>query len=74
MAKMSKSRRGRQPLFANTAKIRVLVRGNPHRTGTDRFRRWGNYQNGMTVAKALEAGFNYANLRFSVADGHIAIV
>ena len=56
-----------------TQTITVLVEESPHRVGSDRYKRWPKYPTGMTVAEALKAGFNYANLRFSVADGHIAI-
>lgn len=67
------AKRGRQSQFALDARIKMLVKDNPHRPGTGRFKRWAKYKNNMTVAEALKAGFNADNLRYSVADGHIKI-
>ena len=69
----SPDRRGRGPLYASDATITVLVEENPHRVGSGRYRRWSKYRTGMTVAEALKAGLNRANLRWSVLDGHISI-
>jgi hypothetical protein len=65
--------RGRAPNYAADAKIKLLVKDNPHRAGTGRFKRWPKYKSGMTVSEAIKAGLTYQNLRFSVLDGHIAI-
>jgi outer membrane biosynthesis protein TonB len=64
---------GRASSFAPTAKIKLLVKENPHRAGSSRAKRWPKYKSGMTVAEALKAGFNFGNLHHSVADGHIKI-
>ena len=66
-------RRGHGPLYPSDARITVLVEENPHRVGSGRYRRWSKYRTGMTVAEALKAGLNRANLRWSVLDGHISI-
>lgn len=66
--------RGRPGKFASDATIKFLVKENPHRPGTGRFKRWTKYKAGMTVAEALKAGLNYGNLHHSVKDKHISIV
>jgi hypothetical protein len=60
--------------FSEGSKIRVLVKGNPYREGSGRFKRWAKLKDGMTVAQALKVGFAPVNLRYCVADGHIKIV
>lgn len=56
------------------ARIKLLVKENPHREGTGRYARWKKYKENMTVGAALKAGLNRNNIRFSVEDGHIKIV
>ena len=69
-----KAAAGRSSNFKPDQTIKILAKENPHREGTGRFKRWSKYKEGMTVAQALKAGFNSANLRYSVEDGHIKIV
>jgi hypothetical protein len=71
---VAKAKAGRQSRLSETAKIKILVKENPHREGTGRFDRWRKYKEGMTVGQALKAGLKPANLHYSVADGHIKIV
>jgi hypothetical protein len=56
------------------SRIKVLVKENPYREGTGRYKRWAKLKDGMTVAQALKVGFEPVNLRYCVADGHIKIV
>jgi len=67
------SHRGPKPKFAADAKIKLLVKENPHNEGSGRYKRWLKYKDGMTVAEAIKAGLKYVNLRYSVSDGHIKI-
>jgi hypothetical protein len=66
--------RGRKPNLDPDQKIKLLVDENPHRAGSGRHKRWPKYKDGMTVAQAIAAGLNYANIHYSVKDGHIKIV
>lgn len=68
----SKSANGRG--FDPNAKIKLLVKENPYREGSGRYKRWQKIKDGMTVAAALKAGFAPVNLRYCVSDGHIKIV
>jgi hypothetical protein len=70
----AKAKAGRQSKFSESAKIKILVKENPHREGTGRFDRWRKYKEGMTVGQALKAGLKPVNLHYSVEDGHIKIV
>jgi hypothetical protein len=54
-------------------RIHLLVKDNPHREGSGRFKRWRLYREGMSVGDALKAGLNSGNLYHSVKDGHIKI-
>jgi hypothetical protein len=65
---------GRQSRLGESDKIKILVKENPHREGTGRFKRWEHYKDGMTVGQALKAGLKPVNIHYSVADGHIKIV
>jgi hypothetical protein len=56
-----------------TGKIQLIVKENPHREGSGRWKRWSLYKDGMTIQAALEAGLNKNNLRYSILDGHIKI-
>jgi hypothetical protein len=56
-----------------TDKIQLLVKENPHREGSGRWKRWSLYKDGMTVQAALEAGLNKNNLRYRILDSHIKI-
>lgn len=64
---------GRASLNENS-RIKVLVKTNPYREGTGRYKRWLKLKDGMTVAQAMKVGFEPVNLRYCVADGHIKIV
>lgn len=50
------AKRGRRSLFADTGKIKILVRDNPHRLGSYRDRNFKKIKSGMTVAEAVKAG------------------
>ena len=65
--------KGRPPRFASDAKIKLLIDKNPHREGSNRFKHWSLYRDGMTVEEAIASGLNYGDLRHGVADKHIAI-
>lgn len=66
-------KRGRAPLYPEDAKIKLLVKENPHRPKTGRYDRWKHYKDGMTVAEAYKRGLEPVNLRYSVLDKHIQI-
>ncbi len=65
--------KGRKSKYAPTDKIKLLVKDNPHRAGTGRFKRWSKYKNGMTVQAALDAGLELVNIHYSELDGHISV-
>lgn len=57
--------------WADDAKIKVLVKGNPKKG--DSAKRFALYKPGMTVAKAKAAGVGAGDLRWDVAHGFVAI-
>ncbi len=65
--------------FANDMTIAVLVKKNPHQTGTKNHQRFGLYKKGMTVGDVLAAmkKAGYRNRRGTVRRdwqrGHIGI-
>jgi hypothetical protein len=65
---------GRSSTMSANSTIKVLVKGNPYREGSGRFKRWEKLKDGMTVAQAQKVGFEPVNLRYCVADGHIKII
>jgi len=65
--------RGRAATYGLDQKIKMLVKKNPHREGSGRYKRWPKYRDGMTVGEALKAGFIRQNLYWSIQDGHIQI-
>ena len=65
--------RGRQPMFADDAKIKILAKENPHRSGTRLHKLFDKYENGMTVAEAIEAGIPRVNIRYLAATEVIAV-
>lgn len=52
-------------------RIRILSHHNPRRYGTDAYRKFGLYQNGMTRADALAAGLNNSDIKHDLEKGHI---
>lgn len=56
--------RGRKGTYPLNAKIKVLVKSNPHREGTSLHDYYEKYRNNMTVQEALDAGIVWANLRY----------
>lgn len=58
----------------NTAKIKVLVKDNPHRKGSLDANRYGKLKSGMTVADAKEEeGMTTRYLRYAEGRGIISI-
>lgn len=65
--------RGRQGSFPLEAKIKVLIKDNPKREGTDAHKRFSKYKTGMKVEEALKAGLRWGDLKWDTAHEHIAI-
>lgn len=65
--------RGRKGSWPMTAKIKVVAKENPHRSGTKNFKRFEKYKNGMTVEQAIAAGAEWANMRYLTNLGHLEI-
>ncbi len=59
--------------FSPDAKITILVDKNPKREGGEAHKRFALYRNGMTVAKALEAGVLRMDLSWDVRHSFISI-
>jgi hypothetical protein len=59
--------------FLDTAKITLLAKENPCRTGSKVFKRFAKYRNGMTVAAAKEAGLFAHDFRRDIGKGYISI-
>lgn len=57
--------------WADDAKIRVLVKGNPKKGASAE--RFAKYKTGLTVAKAKGLGLTPGDLRWDVAHAFIAI-
>lgn len=65
--------RGRAARYVDGAKIKVLLKENPHREGTKRYGIFEKYRNGMTVGEAVKAGINAGDLVWAVKEGRIEI-
>lgn len=57
--------------WADTAKIKVLVKGNPKKGASAK--RFALYKTGLTVAKVKSLGLTAGDLRWDVAHGFVAI-
>jgi len=60
-------------IFAPTDVITLLKAENPHARGTKNWKRWNKYRNGMTVAEAVKAGIERANIRYLNSINYIAV-
>jgi len=65
--------KGRKPLFSKDAKIKVMVKENPHRAGTKLFNYFKKYRDGMTVAELVASGVPYSNLRYFQGLGEVEV-
>jgi hypothetical protein len=66
-------RPGPKSMFADNAKIKVLVDKNPKRAGSESALRFAKYKTGQTVAEAFEAGLSSADLRYDTLHKFITI-
>jgi hypothetical protein len=72
-AKVEKAAKYASGGYADDAKIKILVKGNPKRPGSASAKRFALYKNGMKVSAAKASGLGPGDLRWDVAHGFIAI-
>lgn len=72
-AKKSGETRGRKGTFPLDAKIKVLAKENPKRSGSAAAKRFSKYADGKTVAELLKAGVQWGDLRWDSTHEHIRI-
>lgn len=56
-----------------TATINILVEANPKKPSSASYARFDLYQDGMSVAEALEAGITTADIKYDIAKGFISV-
>jgi hypothetical protein len=55
------------------SKITLLVDKNPKRQGSESYKRFEKYSNGLTVAEFLKKGGKSADISYDVAHGYISL-
>lgn len=65
--------RGRKPSIPNEAKVKVLVKENPRRSGTAAYKRFSLYKSGMTVGEYIKAGGKRGSLLKDVRKGFVSV-
>lgn len=82
MADTSTEKKARAPRIADTATISMLADkegklygkdNNPKRKGSASEARFAKYKDGMTVAKAKEAGLSAADISYDADHGYIKL-
>lgn len=79
--KAAAAKKGSKPMQAasgdrinDDAKIKILVKENPHRSGTKLFGYFKKYKDGMTVAAAKKAGIPPKNIQYLQGLGSIKVI
>lgn len=66
-------RKGRSGTYPDDAKIKVLTAENPKRKGSNAFKAFGKYANGMTVGEAKAKGVKAADIAYDVKHEFIRV-
>jgi hypothetical protein len=65
---------GRPSSLDGSLKIKKLVPDNPRREGSNRYKRFAKYKDGITVAKLLDSGVSSKGIHTDVDQGYIKLV
>lgn len=69
-----KGRRSKfEAIYPEGAKLKVLVKDNPKRQGSEAAKRFDGYFGAKKVQDALQAGVTYADIAHDVARGYIEV-
>jgi hypothetical protein len=76
-ALLVKEMRGRirknRPMIRKTAVVSLVARENPKKPGTEAYKRFQRYRDGMTVGEAMRAGIMRDDIRYDIRRNFIAI-